>query len=95
MAILDVKKLLTEKVSRRMKENEEAIVSQEVVAEILTRAYDGLSDEMLMRLVAICKDYLGKHPAAKRYLWLLPHLEADTPHKQRAKLELLKREMKA
>jgi hypothetical protein len=95
MAILDLKKLINEKVSQRMKENEEATVTQEVVAELLTRVYPQLTDDVLLQVVAVSKLYLIEQQVARRYLWLLPHLEADTPAKLRAKLELLKREMRA
>jgi hypothetical protein len=95
MAILDLKKLINEKVSQRMKENEEATVTQEVVAELLTRVYPHLTDDVLLQVVAVSKLYLIEQQVARRYLWLLPHLEADTPAKLRAKLELLKREMRA
>jgi hypothetical protein len=91
--ILDMKKLINDTAARRVKENEEATITQEVVAEIITRAYPRLSDDDLLKLVAVLKMYLMEQKVARRYLWLMPYLDATTPDDMRNNLHRLEQEM--
>lgn len=90
---INFKKLVSDTVAKRVLENQEGTITQEVVAHLLLKVQRHLSDEDMAKLVAVSKVFLLEKRIAKRYLWLLPYLDTSTHQVMRDNLQRLEQDL--